>query len=267
MAPKKDENKQPSWTLPYQLFQKYGVYSMSALFDECTYEEWKDVVSIKDYNEAIETARLLYVKKQLECQRVDRWNYALEQLDSFALDEEQYHAIDYILKINQINPVTFAKDVKDILQCKHSKINALRLWGVPNSGKTLLANCIVSPFVVCYMNNHGSENEFFMSNMLNKSIILCEELYITIATAEDLKSVLGGQPIDIAKKFLEKQTLKRTPVIITSNYERFGRGHLAPTDENALKLRCKNYHFRTPVSPPCMITWQQFYLYVNSQLF
>ena len=103
------------------------------------------------------------------------------------------------------------------------------------------------------MNNHGSENEFYLSNMLKKSIILCEELYITITTAEDFKSVLVGQPIDITKKFNEKQLSQRTPFVITSNYSRFGRGHLPPTVENALSIRCYNYILNSAFKPLCKL--------------
>lgn len=191
------------------------------------------------------------------------WKYACQK--AARLDDpdlESFQAIDEIFLKNQVNPKAFAQAVKSVLSKSKLKINCLRIFGAPNSGKTLIANCIVKPFICCYNNNHGSENEFYMANMLNKSIILCEELYITIATAEDFKSVLGGQPIDIAKKFNEKQLLSRTPVVITSNYERFGRGHLSQTDENALKIRCENFCFNYEVSPRVTIEWQQLYLYL-----
>lgn len=103
--------------------------------------------------------------------------------------------------------------------------------------------------------------------MLNKSIILCEELYITIATAEDFKSVLGGQVIDIAKKFNEKQLLCRTPIIITSNYSRFGRGHISSVDENALCLRCYTFTFQVAYKPLCKLTSKQFYNFIMSYIY
>lgn len=195
------------------------------------------------------------------------WKYACQKATQQSCpDLESFEAIDEIFNRNQVNPKLFALAVRNVLSKSKLKINCLRIYGAPNSGKTLIANCIVKPFICCYNNNHGSENEFYMANMLNKSIILCEELYITIATAEDFKSVLGGQPIDIAKKFNEKQLLSRTPVVITSNYERFGRGHLSQTDENALKIRCENFCFNYEVSPKVTIEWQQLYLYLMTFL-
>lgn len=212
----------------------------------------------------IKTGIELYVKEKLDNQRKNLWKYACDIALKSDSDERQLNEIAKIFKLNSINPNFFAKCLKSFLEKSEHKINGLRLVGVPNSGKTLIANCIISPFICCYMNNHGSENEFFMSNMLNKAIILCEELYITIATAEDFKSVLGGQNLDIAKKFNEKQLLTRTPCIITSNWERFGRGHLPPIDESALALRCFNFNFNTSISPACKIEWQQFFIYMLS---
>lgn len=203
----------------------------------------------------------------LDCQRECLWKYATKIASKCKPDIEQFTEFEKIFVYNRIDKRDFAYSVKCILEKSQPKLNALRLIGLPDSCKTLLSNCIVEPFICCRMNNHGSENEFFMSNMLNKAIIQCEELYITIATAEDFKSVLGGQPIDIAKKFNEKQLLQRTPCIITSNYERFGRGHIPPTDENALAIRCYTYRFNHKYKPLVYLEWQQFYLFLLSNLY
>ena len=184
------------------------------------------------------------------------WAYARNKALKHYPEVSQFEEFQNIFDINGIDTQHFAECLIKVLSKTDHKVNTLRLIGTPNSGKTLIANCIVEPFICCYMNNHGSENEFFVSNMLNKSIILCEELYITIATAEDFKSILGGQPIDIAKKFNEKQLLSRTPVIITSNYERFGRGHLPPTDEHALSIRTHTFRFKNEIKPLCKVLRQ-----------
>lgn len=200
-------------------------------------------------------------------QRENMWRYAVVTSENTtAPDPQVFDELDLIFRVNAVYPPDFAEALYKVLNKVDNKLNCIRIVGTPNSGKTLIANCIVEPFIVCYNNNHGSENEFYLSNMLNKSIILCEELYITIATCEDMKSVLGGQPIDIAKKFNEKQLLSRTPVIITSNYQKFGRGHLSPVDENALAIRCHNFNFRQEIKPKLKVTSEQFYLYMASHL-
>lgn len=246
------------------MLQKYNARSVSELFDKCLFSEWQKICTFNDYHNLIKTALELYIKMKLDAQRADMWKYACDISLAVMPCPDQFDEFDRIFKSNNINPSKFANDVFHILNKLDNKINCLRLIGTPNSGKTLIANCIVEPFIVCYNNNHGSENEFYLSAMLNKSIILCEELYVTIATCEDLKSVLGGQPIDIAKKFNEKQLLSRTPVIITSNYNKFGRGHLSSTDENALALRCHTYVFDTEIKPKRKLTSVQFYQYLLS---
>lgn len=249
-----------------ELLKKYEARSTSELYDKCTFAEWQEITVSPDYHALLRTALELYIKYNLDMQRGDMWGFAYKKALKQCPDVNQFEEFDKVFKNNNICPIEFAKSLKQILNKELNKVNCLRLIGVPNSGKTLLANCIVAPFITCYNNNHGSENEFYLSNMLNKSIILCEELYITIATAEDMKSVLGGQPLDIAKKFSEKQLLSRTPVIITSNYRRFGRGHLSATDETALALRCQTYDFIVKVSPSCDLEWQQLYLYLGSHM-
>lgn len=187
------------------------------------------------------------------------WIYAISKYTLGLVDPEQQFVFQELFSANQVDPHHFATSLMTVLNKSQQKINCLRIYGTPNSCKSLIANLIVEPFICCYMNNHGSENEFYASNMLNKSIILCEELYVTVATAEDFKSILGGQPIDISKKFNEKQLLCRTPVVITSNYYLLGRGHLPALDENALNIRTITYHFNTEFKPRVKLTCDQFY--------
>lgn len=240
---------------------------MSELYDRCTFSEWQDIIlTASDYHNLIKSALEMFIKYKLDLQRCDMWKFACQIADQQSPDMKQFEIFNYIFHSNGVNPQEFATNLKSILNKSINKINALRIIGTPNTGKSLIANCIVEPFITCYMNNHASENEFYLSNMLNKGVILCEELYITIATAEDFKSVLGGQPIDVSKKHNEKQLLSRTPVIITSNYSKFGRGHISPLDENALAIRCFNYYFTHPIKPAITVTWQQFYLFMLAHM-
>lgn len=238
--------------LAINLVYKYGARTISELYDKCTQDEFASLIyECADYTKSLTRALELFIKDSLELQRRNRWEYFLSCSDD-NLDEEQ--EILRLFNVQGIDPVIFANDLRSVLLCEHPKINCLKIYGVPNSGKSMLAQLIVSSFITCYANNHGSENEFFLSNFLNKSIILCEELYVTVATAEDFKSILGGALIDISKKHKEKQLLQRTPVIITSNYKNFGRGHLSKIDENALTNRCREYYFRFPFKPNVTIT-------------
>lgn len=235
-----------------KLIFKYKARSISELFDKCTSDEFASLVyNSPSYQKSIVPALELYIKDSLELQRRNRWDYMLSHAKYNAEEEAE---ILRLFRVQRIDPLDFAFKLKQVLNCEKPKINAIRLYGTSNSGKTLLAQLICSCFITCYANNHGSENEFFLSNFLNKSIVLCEELYVTQATSEDFKSILGGASIDIAKKYSEKQILSRTPVIVTSNFELFGRGHLNSVDEQALRLRCHSFRFVTSYAPKVQIT-------------
>lgn len=220
-----------------------------------------------NYHELVRAAIELYTKNLLDTQRSNMMKFAFDYMKQNPLCDAQQREFFNIFHNNNIIIQDFCNSLKVVLSKTDFKKNTIRLVGVPNSCKTLIANCIVAPFVCCYNNNHGSENEFYLSNMLNKSIVLCEELYITIATCEDFKSVLSGQTIDIAKKYNEKQLLSRTPIVITTNFPKFGRGHLSELDESALRIRCFTYKFNVPYAPIVKLDTFNFYYFVFNYLY
>lgn len=232
---------------------KYQVRSISELYDKCTPEEWAELMYVADINlhKHLNIALEMYIKELLTLQRHNRWSWFVKYAQDLP---EEINEIKQILNLNKIDFEMFANDVYFLFNMVDPKMNCLRLIGVPNSGKTLLAQLLCQPFISAYVNNHNSENEFYLSSFLNKAVCLCEELMITPATAEDFKSILGGQPIEISKKYTTKQTLIRTPIIVTSNHDKFGRGHLAPLDEVALSLRCMTHRFSTQYKPKVQVT-------------
>lgn len=239
------------------MFFKYKARSISELYDQCTPDEWADLVYVADINlhKHLNIALELFIKESLVLQRQDRWGWFVSHASNIP---DEVRQLELLFATQLIDISMFANSLFDILQETDPKINCLRLVGTPNSGKTLIAQLLVQPFISAYVNNHNSENEFYLSSFLNKSICLCEELMCTPATAEDFKSILGGQKIDISKKYTAKQILIRTPIIVTSNHLKFGRGHLNPSDEIALSLRCQTYLFSTQFKPLFTITLPAF---------
>lgn len=220
----------------------------------------------QNYHALIKTAIEIYKKQLLDIQRADLYAYAVNNAKKHPIDPLQFNELKTIFAVNRIDPRKFASNLKFILDKTDPKINTLRLIGVPNSCKTLIANCIIDPFVACRGNNHGSENEFYLSGYLCVSVVKIDELYITIATCEDMKSILGGEPIDIAKKFNDKQLMCRTPFFLTNNQRRLGRGHLPAGDEAALDLRCIIFNMPTTYRPTVRINSVQFYLFIDYHL-
>lgn len=261
--------KNAATQISVKLIYKYRARSLSELFDKCSADEFASLIyAAYDYQKYVLSALELFVKDCLDLQRRNRWEYLLSYAQ---YNEEQEKELLRLFTVQGVDPVYFGKSLKKVLNCEHPKINAIKIHGTPNSGKSLIGQLIASAFITCYCNNHGSENEFYLSNFLNKTFILCEELYVTKATCEDFKSVLGGANIDIAKKFHEKQILSRTPVLITSNHSSFGRGHLPPIDETALNARCIVFEFQAPFAPACQIGLPAFchflFLCLNQEMF
>lgn len=247
---------------------KYKARSISELYDQCSANEWGELLSIADVNihKHLNVALELYIKELLELQRKDRWLWFIKSAENFNVNE--VNELKKIFSLNSIDIVKFSNDVYAILRLIDPKINCLRLYGVSNSCKTLIASLLVDDFISAYVNNHNSENEFYLSCFLNKAVCLCEELMVTPATGEDFKSILGGAKLDISKKYSAKQTLIRTPIIVTSNHKNFGRGHLNPADEIALSNRCYTYFFSASYRPSIKITMPSlaYLIYVSCQM-
>lgn len=243
--------KNAAMQMAIKLIYKYRCRVESELFDKCSSDEFASLVYLcPDYHKAVKPALDIFVKDSLDLQRLNRWEYMIAH---GVYNEEEELEILRLFHHQNIDPVKFAFDLKSVLNCDYPKVNTFKIWGVKDSGKSLIAMSIADPFIASYSSNHGSENEFFLSNFVNKSVILCEELYVTQATCEDFKSILGGNFIDISKKHVDKQILSRTPIILTSNYNSFGRGHLSNIDEQALQGRCIVYNFSSEFKPNCMI--------------
>lgn len=250
--------------------KKTRARSIAELYDSklCSYDDWFELcASGPNYYELLKTALELSIKYDLDSQRADMWEYAIAKSREYPMEPAQVNEFKNIFKMNNIDLKLFAKNLKLILNKEVFKINTLRILGKPGTCKTLIADCIVGPFVHIVLNNHGSEGQFYLSNMLNKAIIQCEELYLTTATAEDFKSILGGHPIDVDKKFLEKQLMQRTPIIVTTNYTKFGRGHLSPLDEGALACRCITYRFDCEYKPTIPLNFANFYYFILNVIY
>lgn len=236
---------------------KYNARSISELFDQCSSTEWAELLYSADVNlhKHLNIALEMYIKESLDIQRNDRWTWFIKCAKDIP---DQVMEFRKLFQAQHVNLTKFANDIYYLLRCVDHKINCLRLIGTPNSGKSLIAQLLCSSFISAYVNNHNSENEFYLSCFLNKAICLCEELMITPATAEDFKSILGGAKLEISKKYTAKQILIRTPIVVTSNHETFGRGHVAPADEIALSLRCFTYRFSSAYKPKLTLTLPAF---------
>lgn len=248
--------KNASTSTAIRLIHKYQIRSICDFYDKVSAEEYAQLVYGGKHLQAITTALELYNKECLELQRKNRFDWLIRL--PHRTNQLELHCLYEIFRRNNINPKDFVKDLKLVLSEEDHKKNCLRIWGPPDTCKTLISKLICQTFICAYLNNSNSANEFYLSNLLNKSLCSMEELFVTPSSVDDFKSILAGAPIDISKKFNEKQVLLRTPIIMTSNHELFGRRHLSPVDENALSTRCYMYNFRCSFKPDVTISRDSF---------
>lgn len=201
----------------------------------------------------------IYIKEELDHQRNNLLSIVVAKPHG---NPKLIH--DLLLNIG-IDPLEFALAVINVLNKSLPKKNCIFIYGPVNSCKTILAQCITYRLITCYATNHGSLGDFYFAPFLNKAIINLEELQVTCATADDYKSILGGAPLDINRKhIIERQRLTRVPIIITSNYDKFGRGMIPGLDEEALQERCFRFHTLKNYAPPCPITHIDFSAWLSN---
>lgn len=220
-----------------------------------SWAEWYDVSDLKTFDAlnnkygfklkpVIEWNIQREIKHRLFRERSNRYNVIIND----PITESGVEIFYKIFKRQGVDPREFCNNLYDWANCTRHKLNTIKLWGAPNTCKSLISLTMASRFVTCYCTNHGSLGDFFYAPMLNKSIINLEELQVTCATADDFKSILGGATIDFNEKHtVVRQRLTRTPVVVTSNWEKFGRGMISCLDENALNKRCFSYMFNQPI--------------------
>lgn len=225
---------------------------MSELLDKSTEKEWEAMRKGKDWQEALNRELSYYLKKRLELEK-EPWKYleSIRETENATAVAE----IGKILAAQRIEENDFRTWVKKIINKEDYKVNSLRLFGRPNSCKTLIAGLITAPFITYRASKSNPQNDFYMSDMLSKSIILLDDLQISVQICEDMKQIIGGGEMDVNVKYsVNKQRMKRTPVIVTSNHQRWGGGLLSGINESALNARCKTYNFRNGYKPRCNIT-------------
>lgn len=211
--------------------------------DKCDPGEWFHIwqsAPMKQVEDAFTVGARIVSKYFLDYQRKNRFEWLTQMADH---NEYQYTFLNEMFAHNGINTQDFASDVHAWMNCEHKKKNCLFLYGPPNTGKTMIAQLLTSVFLTGTMSLKGITSDFYFEPILNKSIAVLEELWVVPQVADDFKTIFSGQTLDINKKHTTMQKLCRTPIIVTSNHSRFGRGFLSGVDENALQNRCFKFEF------------------------
>lgn len=144
------------------------------------------------------------------------------------LDAAKYEPVDesykYFIqwcKNQNITPGVLITNTIDVMNKVHNKINTICMTGASNSGKTVMyANPLKAIMrYVGSIGNRGNESPFIWQDCINTSLICIDECIMNPAHYEDLKAIMGGEPLKAQVKHQGMGTVQRTPVILTGNSE------------------------------------------------
>lgn len=201
-----------------------------------------NVICINNPIEKINIACMLYNKWRYDIERNNRFNYLINR------EKIENNYFENLLNNNNININQFVEDFYNWINCIHPKKNVFMLTGPPNTGKTLFISLLSELFVTKRLNSMDMASDFIFGNLINCNLIVIEEPFFPPIMLEDFKNLAGGQTMTVNTKYLPPQQLNRTPVIVSSNFTTYCRGHAAKVSEDAVKARSYIYTFRTPVT-------------------
>lgn len=96
-----------------------------------------------------------------------------------------------------------------------SKLNAIFILGISNSGKTsLVLNIVKLAYGIQNVGTFSTDLKFLLENTVGKDVIIGDEMTFSKPMRSSLLKISGGEVININQKFLSSQTLELTRNII-----------------------------------------------------
>lgn len=172
---------------------------------------------------------------------------------------------DNLFYQNDINPKEFCNAVSMVMNKTIARKNTLCIEGPTTTGKSLILKLICSEYNYGTVQRSGDQSQFFLQNLIKKTVALMEEPRITPITVNDFKQLLGGEPFDIHVKHQEDTRLNRIPVLISTNHN-LGY-YVCSTDRDAINMRAWTFKFTCQIGtvipePPCTLCschWRHWY--------
>lgn len=240
------------------LCRKYKCYSYFSFLSNVPFAACQSKLKTKEFDENVKIATRYARKEKFTEEQAGLYEYFRRYVQPLEND-----FFDNLCKINNIDCSGFAKSVILWLSKKHPKRNTLKLIGIPNSCKTLIANIFREIFLCANWLNSSTGSAFNFGNLIYSSIIIIEEPFIPPTLLEDIKSVCGGAPLSVDVKYSAFEVLQRTPVLITSNFSALSRGHSPPVSETAIDVRSYVYSFNHVFIPSCTVTPGHFLYFLQ----
>lgn len=194
------------------------------------------------YKTAIDEFRHDYLQLEFPELLKDAWQWIEKRGSNYYLSLKESHdlILDW-LYFHNFNEERFIRDLYNVLSGKSGKHNTFFVYGSPNGGKTRIFSEPIETIMatVGRIVNINTGDRFVFENCCNQRLISIEECAIPIQHIEEMKKLMGGEPVQVDVKNQREGTLiLKTPVICSSNSEPW---KLDETTKEALMARMYYY--------------------------
>lgn len=157
----------------------------------------------------------------------------LDYFDNYYLEYDESMTIIYKLLEFQMgdNLLPFCNTLLDVLEYRLPKTNCFVVISPPSAGKNFFFDAIRDYYLNCgQMNNPNKYNQFAYQDCHNRRVIFWNEPNYEPREIENLKMLFAGDNMSANVKCKPQANVKRTPIIVTSNYRPHFTNHHAFAD-------------------------------------
>lgn len=183
---------------------------------------WQRLSTKQPIKRWLDTARTQLETEQLEkpfAQLIDEYCSTVPDTPEGPSAEHSYSVMLEWCKDQSIDVFEFVERVFNVMDRKDKKINTIAMVGPSNAGKTIVFMepiCELARFVG-KIGNRGANSEFVYMDLPNKRVVAIDECIMSRENLEDLKLLLGGQPLKVNVKNQGPVDVHKTPCLLAGN--------------------------------------------------
>lgn len=147
--------------------------------------------------------------------------YDVDESLSIIYDLLNFQMYDFAAA-NALSPremiTNFVQEVYDVCEKRRPKVNTFEIIGPASSGKSYFVDMVTAFYLnVGHVKNFNKNESFPLQSCINRRILLWNEAQCETSQHDTIKLLLGGDPTPANIKYMDSQTINRTPVFITAN--------------------------------------------------
>lgn len=197
--------------------------------------EWHNPSNLKNY----ESSCAVWSMKFNRWSFLDLYNFYMDKepifyandINPFVYYHTRYDSFNYIVQWLQFQFNDCVDSIRDFLYNillwfnkigwnNNPKLNGLCIVGPPNSGKNYFFDMFAA--LACNVGHIGrvnnKTNQFALQDIVNKRLVIGNEISMEEGAKEDMKKVLEGTACNVRVKFQGDKIFTKTPVLLISNF-------------------------------------------------